>query len=130
MDKKEQNETSNDTMLDKLVWKILTPILTPINFLIDLFSPSYKLTKVVFKNNDSCYCGSRRNYSNCCLMKNRQKSKIAIKIIKDYLDSDRQEIKVKVVNDEKSILKKFTPGTINPLNKNGSFVDTSGYDSE
>jgi hypothetical protein len=130
MSKNKEKGVANDAFIDKIILAILTPILKPFIYMGNILFPSYEIRKDLLNSNDYCSCGREKTYSNCCQERHKRKGEIAIKIIKTYKISNRKVVKVKIIRDEKSVLKKFKPGAINPLNKRSSFVDTSGYDSD
>ncbi|MBL6445990.1 SEC-C domain-containing protein [Fulvivirga sp. 29W222] len=132
MSRKQRNkDTKNQDsfLIDKIIWTILTPILKPLSYLNEQFFPEYEIDERLLRNNEPCYCGSKKEYSACHQPELKKKGKIAIKITKTYKKTRRTKVKYKVKPNEKKILRQLRSGSVNPLNTDGKYVGTDGYQS-
>jgi hypothetical protein len=94
----------------------------------DKLFPPFRITDFLYNGNAECYCGSGEKYAKCHQPINEAKNRNAYLITKTYLKSGKRIEKVKI-RHKKTYLKNFKPGSFNPLNKDGKFVDTDGYQS-
>ncbi|UII33664.1 hypothetical protein LVD17_07510 [Fulvivirga ulvae] len=123
------NKNQDSFLIDKIVWTILTPVLKPLSYLNERFFPEYEIDERLLRNNESCYCDSKKEYSSCHQPELKKRGKIAIKVTKTYKKSHRTIVKYKIKPNEKQILRQLRSGSVNPLNTDGKYVDTDSYQS-
>ncbi|MGK7389386.1 MAG: SEC-C domain-containing protein [Candidatus Cyclobacteriaceae bacterium M2_1C_046] len=94
----------------------------------DELFPAFRITEHLYNGNNKCYCGSGNKYLHCHLPINNANNKNAYLRTKTFIKSGKTIEKIKI-KQKKNYRTNFKPGSINPLNKEGKYVDTDGYQS-
>lgn len=110
--------------LDKAIIKLLSPLLRGMQKLGELFSTNYKKEIFLYRADAPCYCKKEASYEHCCLPKDMKRNRRAVYLVKTHIRTGNEIRKLKFVKNEQDILKTFKAGSVNPLNKDGKYVDT------
>ncbi len=115
----------NELKADRYVWGILTPILKPFIKVYNILYPDFKYERNFLSKKDKCYCGSGKDYIKCCKKTDKQKRQKPIKVCKINKRTGNVVEKIELLKLNSFGNSRIQKGGINPLNKNGNFMETN-----